>query len=313
MASHLRTINQSAWQRGLQGDAASEASGPDISFIIASAGLLVAFFAIILYCRHCLRPFIEEAAEQERQQREAQPDAPKMSTEQRKAYISKLLVTKQVLASGSANGASTEKYENMVLPRLTSSIHNDAEEEDEEKQDLCPICLEEYKDGDEICWSHSELCAHVFHRECVFEWLVRHDECPTCRQAFISLDGINEHGPQNGENEADGYELELARTNDMSSDEGSVTEDAAPQAVEVSPRVSILSIMLRKLRITRTRTDWANDDARPLEGVSDSIHGIRPVASMDETDENSSSSGMEDIELGSQEGSQPTSRADASS
>jgi hypothetical protein len=71
--------------------------------------------------------------------------------------------------------------------------------------------------------------------------------------------------------------------------------------------------MLRNLRIIRTRTDRANDDARPLEGVSDSIHGIRPVASMDETDENSSSSGMEDIELGSQEGSQPTSRADASS
>ena len=39
----------------------------------------------------------------------------------------------QVLASGSTNGASTEKYENMVLPRLTSSVHNDAEDEDEEK------------------------------------------------------------------------------------------------------------------------------------------------------------------------------------
>jgi hypothetical protein len=48
MASHLRSRNESAWQRGLQGDAASEDSGPDISFIIASAGLLVAFFAIIL-------------------------------------------------------------------------------------------------------------------------------------------------------------------------------------------------------------------------------------------------------------------------
>jgi hypothetical protein len=67
------------------------------------------------------------------------------------------------------------------------------------------------------------------------------------------------------------------------------------------------------LRIIRTRTDRANDVARPLEGVSDSIHGIRPVTSMDETGENSSSSGMEDVELGDQEGSQPTSWADVSS
>ena len=41
MASHLRSINESAWQRGLEGDVASEASGPDLSFIIGSAGVLV--------------------------------------------------------------------------------------------------------------------------------------------------------------------------------------------------------------------------------------------------------------------------------
>jgi hypothetical protein len=47
--------------------------------------------------------------------------------------------------------------------------------------------LSEYEEGDEICLSHNDLCNHIFHRECIQEWLLRHDECPCCRHNYLSL------------------------------------------------------------------------------------------------------------------------------
>ena len=73
---------------------------------------------------------------------------------------------------------------------------------------FCAICLSEYEISDEICWSSNSNCTHVFHKECIFQWLVtlgrrgskmqrfpdtpsekkllNYDlECPCCRQAYI--------------------------------------------------------------------------------------------------------------------------------
>ena len=50
---------------------------------------------------------------------------------------------------------------------------------------ICPICINEYDDGDEICWSQNPDCNHFFHCECISEWLLRHDECPCCRNNFL--------------------------------------------------------------------------------------------------------------------------------
>ncbi len=69
----------------------------------------------------------------------------------------------------------------------------------------CSICLNEYKVGDQICWSPEKDCPHVFHVQCITEWLMtlgkgkhvkfRRDlsiecdfemHCPVCRGDFIS-------------------------------------------------------------------------------------------------------------------------------
>jgi hypothetical protein len=49
--------------------------------------------------------------------------------------------------------------------------------------DVCCICLEQYCPGDTICVSKESGCDHIFHKECVFEWLKRedHNHCPLCR------------------------------------------------------------------------------------------------------------------------------------
>jgi len=49
----------------------------------------------------------------------------------------------------------------------------------------CAICIQKYKDGDDICWSRNDKCHHVYHLNCMVEWLMRHDDCPMCRQVFL--------------------------------------------------------------------------------------------------------------------------------
>ena len=49
----------------------------------------------------------------------------------------------------------------------------------------CAICLQPYKVGDEICWSHNPHCVHAFHSICAQHWLLSHDDCPCCRNMYL--------------------------------------------------------------------------------------------------------------------------------
>lgn len=45
----------------------------------------------------------------------------------------------------------------------------------------CSICLNNYSSGDVICVSKHDGCNHVFHQDCLAEWLKTKDHCPLCR------------------------------------------------------------------------------------------------------------------------------------
>lgn len=74
---------------------------------------------------------------------------------------------------------------------------------------FCAICLAEYEAGERVAWSSNPECTHLFHEDCVVQWLVSLGrtkskmqrfgedpteaqllnyklECPCCRQEFIS-------------------------------------------------------------------------------------------------------------------------------
>lgn len=121
-----------------------------------------------------------------------------MSLEDRRDFVSNVLVTKKVLSAAEKPTRLVRRKSNIMLSQhppsgVTSSSRetqtippNDSADPD--VQAACAICMEEYREGDEICWSHNERCLHAFHRECIIEWLIRHDDCPCCRHNFLSLD-----------------------------------------------------------------------------------------------------------------------------
>ena len=47
------------------------------------------------------------------------------------------------------------------------------------------ICIQTYKDGDDICWSRNDKCHNEYHLNCMVKWLMSHDDCPMCRQMFL--------------------------------------------------------------------------------------------------------------------------------
>lgn len=49
----------------------------------------------------------------------------------------------------------------------------------------CDVCLLEFEVGDEIAWSPNLDCVHMFHKECILDWLVRKPTCPNCRNNYL--------------------------------------------------------------------------------------------------------------------------------
>ena len=60
------------------------------------------------------------------------------------------------------------------------------------KDNECCICLEGYEPGEVICVAKAVGCNHVFHKDCVAEWLKRKDHCPLCRVDLMARNMNNE-------------------------------------------------------------------------------------------------------------------------
>jgi len=63
-------------------------------------------------------------------------------------------------------------------------------EEDEDDGNVCTICLEHFGVGEEVAWSRQPSCRHVFHRECITQWLMKSGECPMCRVEYFCSDKV---------------------------------------------------------------------------------------------------------------------------
>ena len=49
---------------------------------------------------------------------------------------------------------------------------------------VCPICLCGYKKGDTLVVA--KHCTHMYHKDCIFEWLDKRTDCPVCRKDMVT-------------------------------------------------------------------------------------------------------------------------------
>eukprot|EP00980_Cylindrotheca_fusiformis_P008280 scaffold1736_cov127-Cylindrotheca_fusiformis.AAC.94 len=83
----------------------------------------------------------------------------------------------------------TEDIEQSAVSEATLSVL--------QSRPQCAICLVEYQENDDICWSHNKRCNHHYHRKCMIEWLSDHDECPCCRNNYLALSDDDEPEEEN--------------------------------------------------------------------------------------------------------------------
>lgn len=90
--------------------------------------------------------------------------------------------------------------------------------ENDQNSNMCSICLEPYEVGDEVCSSNTKQCEHMFHLNCISDWLMKHhDHCPMCRCDFLI--------PKANENDTDKFQDDSTRSAD-SSDSPDVSSNA---------------------------------------------------------------------------------------
>ena len=56
--------------------------------------------------------------------------------------------------------------------------------------DECVVCLGEFAGGECI----KTTCGHMFHDECLSQWLKKSFSCPICRKSFTESDQEEEGG-----------------------------------------------------------------------------------------------------------------------
>ncbi|GMH21985.1 hypothetical protein Nepgr_023828 [Nepenthes gracilis] len=74
--------------------------------------------------------------------------------------------------------------ERAVMEQLSRREHERLSSSSQHDTVPCSICLEEYEQGQGI----GELdCSHVFHFECIKQWLMLKNRCPLCKTTALSL------------------------------------------------------------------------------------------------------------------------------
>jgi len=75
---------------------------------------------------------------------------------------------------GEVNDDPTSTTISVPLPGVPLVQNSSVSNDDRKRNDVssgCAICLCPYNEGDRICWSSNPCCPHVFHEQCIIQWL----------------------------------------------------------------------------------------------------------------------------------------------
>ncbi|OMO93531.1 Zinc finger, RING-type [Corchorus capsularis] len=84
------------------------------------------------------------------------------------------------VACSSQNQADLREEENVQV--IDMELAREGLESEEEDEDDCPVCLEEYiPENPKIVLQ----CSHDYHLSCIYEWMERSETCPICSRVMI--------------------------------------------------------------------------------------------------------------------------------
>jgi hypothetical protein len=104
-----------------------------------------------------------------------------LRTNERTQILEKILVPQEYKTEESTEKSTAEETsldQQQQQQQQTSCL------DDVHHETTCAICLNEYEQGDLVLSGTS--CSHLFHKSCVYEWLLKHDHCPYCRKEMVT-------------------------------------------------------------------------------------------------------------------------------
>ncbi|XP_045796571.1 E3 ubiquitin-protein ligase ATL6-like [Trifolium pratense] len=122
----------------------------------------------------------------------------------------------------------------------------------------CAVCLMEFEDTETL--RLIPKCDHVFHPECIDEWLSSHTTCPVCRANLVPQPGDSVHGVPESNSELQTQDVEAQNDAVQTPTEEVINNVAAPDPVLlVVPEVISLDKTLNR---NRTRGSQSNRTRR---------------------------------------------------
>eukprot|EP00568_Trieres_chinensis_P018424 CAMPEP_0183329084 /NCGR_PEP_ID=MMETSP0160_2-20130417/84612_1 /TAXON_ID=2839 ORGANISM="Odontella Sinensis, Strain Grunow 1884" /NCGR_SAMPLE_ID=MMETSP0160_2 /ASSEMBLY_ACC=CAM_ASM_000250 /LENGTH=153 /DNA_ID=CAMNT_0025497263 /DNA_START=160 /DNA_END=621 /DNA_ORIENTATION=- len=124
-----------------------------------------------------------------------------------------LFSSEQEGGNGSSNGADSGGILAQSWDTIRSTVRSVGSiRSSQATKAVCSICLDPYEPGETVCWSLAEECNHIFHEDCIVEWLIKHDNCPMCRSNMLeSLHDVEEGGEMDLPQDASGMDMVVSQ------------------------------------------------------------------------------------------------------
>ena len=124
-----------------------------------------------------------ERQERERQERERVERERLERERQERIRQERLRQERERIERENHHRLMNDKYNQIKndIPELFKLDNNKLDKIKSSDNEQCIICLEDFKINEQCLYLN---CLHLFHSKCIIEWLLKHDNCPICKENY---------------------------------------------------------------------------------------------------------------------------------